>query len=92
MTTQKQYFQSLAELEATVSLNSLSYANKCRFVADNLEPSPYTEKLQEIAEAMDEQARLKEKKSRQEEIYDQMVKYRAQQLSKLRSQGIEPDL
>jgi len=92
MTTQKQYFQSLAELEATVSLDSLSYSNKCRFVADNLEPSPYTEKLREIADTMDETARLKEKKSRQEEIYDQMVKYRAQQLSKLRSQGIEPDL
>ena len=90
MSTQNQYFQTLAELEATVSLKSLSYANKCRFVADNLEPSPYTEKLQEIAEAMDEQARLEEKKSRLEEKYDQMMIDRAQQIAKLRSQGIEP--
>jgi hypothetical protein len=92
MSTQNQYFQTLAELEATVSLDSLSYTGKCRFVADNLEPSLYTEKLREIADIIDEHHRIEERNSRLEEIYDHMVKYRAQQISKLRSQGIEPAL
>jgi len=97
MTTQSQYFQSLAELEATVSLEPFSYTDKLRFVADNLEINPYTQQLKRIADRIDETARLKENKSHQEKIYYHMEEYRAQQtadtfLSRLRSQGIEPAL
>jgi len=62
MTTQNQYYQSLAELEADISADQFNSRPEIfRFVADNLEPSPYTEKMREIADLMEYRIQLENK-------------------------------